>query len=84
VRPELPFLAAGGVAVVGGFAREKHWPKEGTAALIGTGVTVIVASATAGTRIAPIVRAMGLLILLVSVIASVPVLQASQAKKGKK
>lgn len=81
-RPELPFLAAGSVAIAGGMAREKKWPSEGAAAIIGTLVLVVVASATAGSRIAPLVRAIGLLLLLTAIMASVPVLKAS-AKKGK-
>ncbi len=81
MRPELPFLAAGGIAIAGGIAREKKWPSEGGRAILGTLVLVIVASATANTRIAPLVRALGLLLLLASVMASVPVFQVAN-KKG--
>ena len=69
--PELPYLAAGGVAIIGGAIGEKHWPSNGTRALIGTVVLTIVASATGGTRIAPLVHAIGLLLLLTAVMAAV-------------
>jgi peptidoglycan/LPS O-acetylase OafA/YrhL len=78
MRPEFPFLAAGAVAIVGGTAREKRWPAEGTKAVLGTLVLVVVASATAGTRIAPVVRAIGLLLLLSSIIAAVPVMNTKR------
>lgn len=71
MRPEMPFLAAGAITIAGGFAREKGWPADGTKALIGTLVLVIVASATSGGAIAPLVRAFGLLLLLVAVMAAV-------------
>lgn len=70
MNPELPFLAAGGVALVGGAIAEKKWPSNGVKALIGTVVLVIVASASTGSRIAPLVHAVGLLLLLASVIAA--------------
>ncbi len=79
---ELPYLAAGAVAIGGGVAREGKWPEEGTKALIGTVVLVIIASATDGSRIAPLVRAIGLLLLLTSVMATT--LALKDKKKGKK
>lgn len=69
--PELPFLAAGGVAIIGGAIAEKQWPTNGSRALIGTVVLTIAASATGGSRIAPIVHAIGLLLLLTAVMAAV-------------
>ncbi len=72
MRPEMPYLAAGSLTLAGGFAREKGWPKDGTKALIGTLVLVVIASATSGTAIAPLVRAVGLLLLLVAVMAAIP------------
>jgi hypothetical protein len=71
VSPELPFLGAGTVAIVGGAIAEKHWPSNGLKAVIGTVALVIAASATAGTRIAPLVHAIGLLLLLTAVMAAV-------------
>ena len=53
MRPEIPFLAAGAVAIVGGTRREGHFPANGLNAVVGTVTLVIVASATANTRVAP-------------------------------
>ncbi|HJY05895.1 MAG TPA: hypothetical protein VJ323_06235 [Bryobacteraceae bacterium] len=74
MRPEMPFLAAGAVALAGGVARERSFPKEGMSAVIGTVALVIISSATADTPIAPLVRALGLLFLMVAVMAAVPAL----------
>lgn len=71
MRPELPFLATGAVVVIGASVREHHWPKNANGAIIGTVVLTLVASASAGTRIAPLVHAIGLLLLLTAVMASV-------------
>jgi hypothetical protein len=67
MRPELPFLAAGAVAIVGGTKREGKFPANGMQALIATVVLVVAASATANTRIAPLVHAVGLLLLMAAV-----------------
>jgi len=80
MNPELPFLAAGGVAVIGGAIAEKHWPSNGLKAAIGTVALVIAASATANSRIAPLVHAIGLLLLLTSVMAAVKQINTSKAK----
>ncbi len=79
MRPEMPYLAAGATAIAGGAIREKAWPQEGAKAALGTLVLVIFVSATAGTKIAPLVRAIGLLLLLTSVMATVN----ATRKKGK-
>lgn len=79
--PEAPFLAAGAIAIAGGVAREKTWPKEGARAVIGTLALTLVASAAGNTRFAPLVRAVGLLVLLVSVMATVTNIRESK-KKG--
>lgn len=81
MRPEMPYLAAGATAIVGGAIREKSWPSEAPQAIIGTLIMVTIASASGGTRIAPLVRAIGLLLLLASVMATVNAVNA--AKKGK-
>lgn len=81
MRPEMPFLAAGTIAIAGGAIREKQWPSEGAQAVIGTLILVIFASATANTRIAPLVRAIGLLLLLAATMATVNAVKS--AKKGK-
>jgi len=75
MRPELPFLAAGAVAVIGGAINQKKWPDNAGPALIGTVVLVLVASASTNTRIAPLVHAIGLLLLLASVMAAVKTVQ---------
>jgi hypothetical protein len=71
MRPELPFLAAGAVSVIGGAIQQKKWPENTGRAVIGTVVLVLVSSASANTRIAPLVQAIGLLLLLTAVMASV-------------
>jgi flavoprotein len=78
MRPELPFLAAGAVSVIGGAIQQKRWPDNTGRAAIGTVVLVLVASASANTRIAPLVQAIGLLLLLTSVMAAV---KATQTRK---
>ena len=82
MRPELPFLAAGGIAIVGGAVKAHKWPPNATGAVIGTVALTLVASATGNTRIAPLVHAVGLLLLLTAVMATVN--SVSAAKKGKK
>lgn len=61
---ELPYLGAGIVALVGGARRQGGWPKYGIEAVVAMIVLVVVASATNGTRLAPLVRAIGMLLLL--------------------
>ena len=80
MRPELPFLAAGSITIAAGAAKEKAWPKNGTKAVLATIALVIVASATAGTSFAPLLRAMGLLVLTVAVLAATPVWSAARKK----
>ena len=72
MRTELPYFAAGTIAIGGGIAREHHWPSQGTEALFATIVIGVIASATNDTKIAPLVRAIGLLVLLGAVISAVP------------
>jgi hypothetical protein len=62
--PELPYLAAGVVALIGGAKREGRFPDNGLKAVIATVVLVLIASATQGSKIAPLVRAIGLVVLL--------------------
>jgi hypothetical protein len=78
----MPYLGAGAVAIVGGTIKEGHWPSNGVKALLGTLILVTAASTTNGSRIAPLVRAIGLLLLLASIMATVNAVNA--AKKGKK
>jgi peptidoglycan/LPS O-acetylase OafA/YrhL len=80
VRPEMPYLAAGAVAIAGGTAKQGHFPSNGISALTATAVVVVLASATAGTKVAPIVRAIGLLLLMATVMAAVPSLTKQRNK----
>lgn len=70
MRPEMPFLAAGAIAIVGGVRKHKGMPPELMKSAIGTVALVILASATADSPIAPLVRAIGLLLLLAAVVAA--------------
>ena len=81
MRPELPFLAAGAVALVGGTARAKGFPPNGLNAVVGTTVLVIVASTTAGSKVAPLVHAIGLLLLMASVMAATRSFRPQPQKK---
>ena len=72
MRPEMPYLAAGTVAIVGGVAREGKFPKSGLNAVVGTTILVIVVSATADSVIAPLFRAVGFLLLMTAVMSAVP------------
>ena len=69
--PELPFLGAGVVALIGGTKREGHFPVKGVSTVVGTVGLVIAASATSETRLAPLVHALGLLVLLAAVYGTV-------------
>jgi dolichol kinase len=71
MNPEFPFLAAGAVSIVGGAINEKHWPANANRALLGTVALTIVASATGNTRFAPLVHAIGLLLLLTATMAAI-------------
>ena len=70
MNPEIPFLAAGAIAIIGGTRREGHFPNKGLEGVIATVVLVIFASATKGTKIAPLVHAVGLLLLMAAVFAA--------------
>jgi hypothetical protein len=80
MRPELPFLAAGAVSVIGGAIHQKKWPDNTGRAAIGTVVLVLAASASANTRFAPLVQAIGLLLLLTAVMAAVKTAQPTKRK----
>ena len=81
--PELPYLAAGAVSVLGATVRDGKLPELSTA-VIGTVALVVLTSATADTRIAPLVRAIGYLLLLAASMAAVnATLKKAEAKKRK-
>lgn len=80
--PELPFLAAGAVAVAAGTAKAGHFPPSGMSkAMFGILALVIVASASTGTKYDPLVAAVGVLFLSTSVMAAVPVFSKAQVKE---
>jgi len=80
MRPELPYLTAGSIAIVGGMAKERSWPREGHKAVLATLIMVVIASTTSGTSIAPLVRAIGLLAVLGAVMKTVPIISKAQVK----
>lgn len=82
MNPEMPYLAAGAIALGTGVARDGGFPDEGMNAIMGTIALMIVASATANTRIAPLVRAIGLLLLMAAVIGAVNTLNRKAKKNG--
>jgi hypothetical protein len=84
MRPEAPFFIAGAIAIGGGIYREKGWPSEGTNALLATFVLVIVASMSADTPLAPLVRAFGFLACIGSVMATTRYVQAAKAAEKRK
>lgn len=77
----MPYLAAGAIAIGGGAIKNHGWPSNTLNAVIGTVALVILASATSGTRIAPLVRAVGLLLMLAAFIAATNAVIASQKKR---
>lgn len=76
----MPFLAAGAIAIGGSVAVNKAFPTNGVPAVLGTIALVIVASSTAGTRVAPLVRAVGLLMVMASVMATVKTINKKKRK----
>lgn len=82
MKPELPFLAAGAVAIAGGAIAEHHWPTNANKAIIGTVVLVVVASATTNTRAASLVHAFGMLTLIVAFLAAGKQVQESKNRKS--
>lgn len=80
--PELPFLAAGAVALVGGARREGKFPANGIKALVATAILVLIASATANTSAAPLVRALGLITLLGAVFGAARTLSPAKDKSN--
>ena len=81
--PEFPFIASGALLLIGGTARNKGFPKDTIKSLTGTAALALVASATANTPVAPMVRAIGLLYLLTVIVATVRIMDESKKKKRK-
>lgn len=80
--PELPYLAIGFVAVAGATIKNDKVPDLALPA-IGTIGLVVVTSASADTKVEPLVTAIGHLLLLSVVIATVNAVR-TKTKKGKK
>ena len=81
--PELPYIAATAVAIGGATIRDGKIP-DLTAPAIGAVGLILLASATAETRFAPLVRALGFLLLLSTVIAATNVVRTKAKAKAKK
>jgi hypothetical protein len=79
--PELPYLGAGALALTAGIIRQGRWPDGALRSVIATIVLVLFASATGDTKIAPVVRAIGLLFLMAAMYG---VVRASINKRSKK
>jgi hypothetical protein len=71
------------VALIGGIRREGRFPAAGVQALVATAVLVLVASSSGGTRVAPLVRALGLALLLASVIGATRNFRGASARASK-
>lgn len=82
--PEFPFIASGALLLVGGVARNKGFPKDTVKSLAGTAVLALVASATVDTAVAPLVRAIGLLYLLATAVATIKIMDDAKKKDTKK
>jgi peptidoglycan/LPS O-acetylase OafA/YrhL len=82
--PELPYLGAGALALVGGAIKQGHWPSNSLAAIIATVMLVVFASATGDTKIAPVVRAIGLLFFMAALFGVVRASVNKQKTKTKK
>lgn len=78
---EFPVLAAGGVAIISGWAKAGGPPKNLGVAIIGTLVLVLVASMSKGTKVEPVVTGIAWLFLLSVLVKAVPAFNTS--KKGK-
>lgn len=70
MRPELPYLAAGAISLIGGARREGGIPSNALPAVVGTVVLVIAASTSTGSAIAPLVRAVGIVLAMSAAIAA--------------
>jgi len=81
--PEYFVMAAGAIALTAGFAEQKRFPDNGYKVIGGTLALTVLASATKGSNIEPLVRAFALLMLLASVYAYVPAFKRETDKRRK-
>ena len=68
-RPEMPYLAAGAVSVIGGAVKEKAFPANGILSITATIFLVIAVSMTTNTKVAPLFHAIGMLLLMGAIFA---------------
>lgn len=78
--PELPYVAAAGVGVVGATIREGKLPRLGRP-LIAVIVLILFASATSGTKAQPLVAAIGTLLLMATVFATGRIIYKKAGKR---
>ena len=64
VSTEILYILAGGVAIFGAVRRDGHWPAKGIQSVLATAVLVLIAAATNGTKLGPLVRAFGIVLLV--------------------
>lgn len=69
--PELPYLGAGVVTLIGATRREGKFPAKGLEAIAATFGLVIVTGITATTKLAPLVHAIGLLLFAASIYGAI-------------
>lgn len=69
--PEWLYAGAGAVAIAGAIRKEGRWPANGVKSVLTTALLVLVVSALDGTRLAPLLRAIGALLLMAAVYAAV-------------
>lgn len=81
MRAEMPYLAAGAIAIGGGAIKNHGWPTNTLNAVVGTVALVVFASATSDTKFAPLVRAIGLLLMLSAFIAATNAVISAKKKK---
>lgn len=86
---EIPFFAAGVASIAGGYRREGQFPADGFKAVLATIGLVILSSATNDTKLAPLVRAIGVILFIgalygaVQAFSSPPVKTKAQVKADK-
>ena len=77
MNPEFPYLLAGTLSLAAGWKKQGGFPSNGGTAVIATLILVLVASLSAGTKVAPVLRGFGW--LLVFAAGSAAVLEFSKA-----
>jgi hypothetical protein len=79
--PELPYLGAGTITLIGATRRDGKFPADGLKAVAATVGLTIVASATATTKLAPLVHAIGLLLFMAAIYGAIHTNQKKAVKK---